>query len=251
MKPRRSVVGASSGRGRRAEDDGGGERVGTARDHPVAQLAAVRPGRGDRPTAADHALEERLPARGGRALRIGVRLLEGVPDRDREVRRCASCRALRRTPVRKPSSKNCFAPSLPSWRYGLATSSSALGTSIVREELRMDAAQRPAEPHVEEVREVGVADVVVVGRVSEMTTTACSSVDRGICLHRTGRPTRRVVCDCAFTMLPIATSSRYPLDFATEVASAKSQAMGSRLREQVSHSPDSFVRSTRYTTRWQ
>ena len=63
MKPRRSVVGALSGRGRRARTIEEARAFVPLAEHSVAEFAAHRPRRGDRPTRPDHPFEQRLPAR--------------------------------------------------------------------------------------------------------------------------------------------------------------------------------------------
>ena len=77
---------------------------------------------------------------------------------------CA-CSARRRIACPIPSRKKVSAFSLFPCRYGVATNSSAFRNGERGEEVGKDWTERAAQPDVEEVREVSVADVVVVRRV--------------------------------------------------------------------------------------
>ena len=129
------------------------------------QFGTHRPSATDPKTSAHHRIEEGLPARAGCAQSSpGLRLLEGVVDGDREAGVRLFGKTLHRLfhAVEEEGVRLFLAP-VPVWSgyqfFGLRDGERG-------EEIGKDWTERAAQPDVEEVREVGVADVVVVGRVS-------------------------------------------------------------------------------------
>jgi hypothetical protein len=133
-------------------------------DHAVAQLGAHRPGAGQRKAGAQHSFQKGFPASAvGAAVFFGVALLEGVVDGDRKGRvrlRARLCMA-----AVMPSRKNTSACLLAAVAVGRGNQFFGLGHGQRGVQLGEDRPQAAAQPDVEEVGQVGVADVVVVRRV--------------------------------------------------------------------------------------
>jgi hypothetical protein len=148
-------------------------------DHAVAKLRAHGPGAGDGKASADHGVEKGLPAgaghpweggrparhktRAGRPRSQGFGLLEGVVDRDRKGRVRLFGEAVHR--LRHAVQEELLGLFLAAVAVGRGDQFLGLGHGQRGEEVGKDGLERAAQPDVEEVREVGVADVVVVGRV--------------------------------------------------------------------------------------
>ena len=151
------------GTGPQHEDDGGGQGVGSGGHHAVPQLGAHGPGGGDAPAGADHALEDRGPARGCPSIDAGLRLLEGVVDRHRVVRVGAPTgvgedgaeAVLEEVPRPVPAAVTVL----------VGDQLLGLGDEHGGEEGGVDVLEGASQPDVEEVGEVGVADIVVVRRI--------------------------------------------------------------------------------------
>jgi hypothetical protein len=113
---------------------------------------------------ADHRVEKGLPAGAGGALvALALGLLEGVVDGDREGRVRLLGQAVHR--LRHAVEEERLGLLLAAVAVGRGDQFLGLGHGQRGEEVGEDGPQRAAQPDVEEVREVGVADVVVVGRV--------------------------------------------------------------------------------------
>ena len=174
--------------------------------HPVAALAAHRPRRGDRPAGADHPVEQRLPARRRGPVVVGVGLLERVVDGDREVGERGLASAREHAPEAVLEER---------LRAVLAVVAVRVGDELLglrhehrAQQVGVHAAQRAAQPDVEEVGEVGVADVVVVGRVRGDEPRI--DVDsRSLAVRRSGG-TRPPYGECADNDLPHELTERRP-----------------------------------------
>ena len=94
---------------------------------------------------------------------VALRLLEGVVDGDREGRVRLLGEAVHR--LRHAVEKERLRLLLAAVAIGRGDQLLGLGHGERGEEVGEDRLQRAAQPDVEEVRQVGVADVVVVGRV--------------------------------------------------------------------------------------
>ena len=116
--------------------------------------------------ALNHRIEKGFPAGAGGAVQSlsALGLLEGVVDGDREgwmrllgeaVHRL--CHAVKKERLRLL---------LAAVAVGRGDQFLGLGHGERGEEIGEDGLQRTAQPDVEEVRQIGIADVVVVGRVS-------------------------------------------------------------------------------------
>ena len=146
------------------QHDAGRKSVGSGADHPVAQLGAHRPGAADCEAGADHGIEERLPAGAGGALgalRFG--LLESVVDGDRERRMCLLGEAVHG--LRHAAQEEGLGLLLAALAIRRGNEFLCFGHGQCGKEVGEDGSQRAPQPDVEEVRQVGVADVVVVRRV--------------------------------------------------------------------------------------
>ena len=153
-------------RGARAadEDDAGGEGVGASADASGCSFRPHRPGAADGKAGADDRVEEGLPARaGGAVCAVALGLLEGVVDGDWEGRVRLLGEAVHR--LRHAIEKEGLCLLLAAVAIGAGDQFLGLGYGERGEEVGEDGPQRAAQPDVEEVRQVGVADVVVVGRV--------------------------------------------------------------------------------------
>ena len=167
------------------EDDAGGEGVSADPDRPSSAFGPHRPGAADseagRITASRKVSQPVLAV--PPLIAFGLRLLEGVVDGDREGRV-----RLLGEPVhglRHAVEKEGLRFLLAAVAIGRGDQFLGLGHGERSEEIRENRLQRAAQPDVEEVRQVGVADVVVVGRVSgntlcltERTCVAASSLLR-------------------------------------------------------------------------
>ena len=165
MKPRRSVVGRTVGpRPKRQERSR--TRARSYRCAIIRLRVSLRIGQvdGDLPTRSDHAFEQRLPAGRGLAVVVGLGLLERVVDRDRDSRLSATRERARRRSGIRPRRIAWRRPCRrggTGWRRVLQPSAPASSQSrsgwIV--------SKRPPKPDVEEVRQIRVANVVVVRRI--------------------------------------------------------------------------------------
>ena len=152
---------------------------------PIDRVAAFRPhrpGAGDGEAGADHRVEKGLPAgAGGAFVAIALGLLEGVVDGDRKGRVRLLGEAVHR--LRHAVEEERLGLLLAAVAVGRGDQLLGLGHGERGEEVGEDGLQRAAQPDVEEVRQIGVADVVVVGwiggddLVCADTTCVC-----GICL---------------------------------------------------------------------
>ena len=68
------------------QDNGGGEGVGAHADHAVGKFGAHGPCARNGETRTNHGVKKRLPSSAGSPrFALGLRLLEGIVDRGREV----------------------------------------------------------------------------------------------------------------------------------------------------------------------
>ena len=133
-------------------------------DHAVAQLGPHRPCATDGEAGADHRVEEGLPAgAGGAIVTLALGLLEGVIDGDREGWVRLLGEAMHR--LRHAVEEERLRLLLAAVAVGRGHQLLGLGHGERGEEVGEDRLQRAAQPDVEKVRQVCVADVVVVGRV--------------------------------------------------------------------------------------
>ena len=146
------------------QDDAGGEGVGAYTDHSIAEFRAHRPSAGDRETGLNHGIQEGLPTGAGSApIPFLLGLLEGVVDGDREAGVGLSSKTLHRLshPGQKKGLRLLLVP-MPVWSgdqfFGLRHGERG-------EQVREYRFQGAAQPDIEEIGQVGVADVVVVGRI--------------------------------------------------------------------------------------
>ena len=145
------------------QNDAGGQRIGTASDHAVAQFGAHGPGAVDGETGTQHGGDEGFPAGGSGAVAAGVGLLEGVVDRDRErTMRLFGDVVHGRGHAIEEELLRAFLAAVAIRRGDQLFS---LGHGDGGEQRREGAAQRAAQPDIEEIRQVGIADVVVVRRI--------------------------------------------------------------------------------------
>ena len=157
-------MGASAARGRQTRTMLEARALVSDADHAVAQLRAHRPSAADGEAGADHRVEEGLPAgAGGAVVAVALRLLEGVVDGDREGWVRLLGEAVHR--LRHAVEEECLGLLLAAVAIGRGDQFLGLRHGERGEEVGEDRLQRAAQPDVEEVRQVGVADVVVVGRV--------------------------------------------------------------------------------------
>ena len=111
---------------------------------------------------ADHCVEKGLPAGAcGSFVAIALRLLEGVVDGDWEGRVRLLGKAVHR--LRHAVEKERLCLFLAAVAVGRSDQLLGLWHGQRGEEVGEDRLQRAAQPDVEEVREIGIADVVVVG----------------------------------------------------------------------------------------
>ena len=175
---RRVAVGASAARLRQTRTMLEARALESDADHAVAQLCPHRPCAADGEAGADHRVEECLPAGAGSAfVAVALGLLEGVVDGDREGRVRLLGEAVHR--LRHAVEEECLRLLLAAVTVGRSDQLLGLGYGERGEEVGEDGLQRAAQPDVEEVGEVGVADVVVVGRVGGddlvIDKTVCSA----------------------------------------------------------------------------
>src|SRR5262249_62255175 len=135
-------------------------------------LRPDRPSPGDGEARSDHRTEKSIPASTGGSLPVafGLRLLEGVADRDREPR----VRLLDETTHRvrhafEEERLRLDLTPVPVWRGDQLL---GLGHGESREEIGEDRLQRAAQPDVEEVRKISVTDIVIVRRICKDKTSA-------------------------------------------------------------------------------
>ena len=161
---RRVAVGAAAARGRQTRTMLEARALVPDADHAVAQLGPHRPSAADGEAGADHRVEEGLPAgAGGAVVAVALGLLEGVVDGDREGRVRLLGEAVHR--LRHAVEEEGLRLLLAAVAVGRGDQFLGLGHGERGEEVGEDGPQRAAQPDVEEVRQVGVADVVVVGRI--------------------------------------------------------------------------------------
>ena len=161
---RRVAVGAFDGARAADEDDAGGEGVGVDASTCGFALGSHRPGAADGEASADHRVEEGLPAGAGGAFgAVALGLLEGIIDSDREGRVRLLGEAVHR--LGHAVEEERLGLLLAAMAVGSGDQLLGLGHSERGEEVGEDGPQRAAQPDIEEVRQVGVGDVVVVGRV--------------------------------------------------------------------------------------
>ena len=130
----------------------------------LLQFSSHRPGAADGEAGVDHGVEEGLPAGAGGAVRaVALGLLEGVVDGDRKGRVRLLGEAVHR--LRHAVEEEGLGLLLAAVAVGRGDQFLGLGYGERGEEVGEDGLQRAAQPDVEEVRQVGVADVVVVGWV--------------------------------------------------------------------------------------
>ena len=114
-----------------------------------------------REAGADHRVEKGLPAGAGCALvAFALGLLEGVVDGDREGRMRLLGESVHR--LRHAVEEERLRLLLAAVAIGDGDQFLGLGHGERGEEVREDRLQRAAQPDVEEVRQVGIADIVVV-----------------------------------------------------------------------------------------
>ena len=131
----------------------------------VAQFRSHRPSAADGETGADHRVEKGLPASAGCAfVALGLRLLEGVVDGDWK----SWVRLLGETVhrLRHAIEEEGLRLLLAAMAVRRGDQFLGLGHGERGEEIGKDRLQRAAQPDIEEIRKVSVADVVVVGRIS-------------------------------------------------------------------------------------
>ena len=210
------------------EDDAGGRALVPM---PIMRSASLR---AHRPSAADGKASVESPRRGRSPSRcwpcpsslVALGLLEGVVDGDGKAG-CA-CSARRCIACVMPSRKNVSAFSLLAVTIRRRDQFLGLGHSERGEEIRKDRLQRTAQPDVEEVRQVGVADVVVVGRVGRdhlvrrlticVCASACQRMPTDACAGEAVSRRSAATFDSSFADCPTDSRSGF--------ASAKSQVIG-------------------------
>ena len=147
------------------EDDAGGEGVGTLRNRPRYTFCTHRPGAGDAETGADDGGEHGLPAGGGGGVvLVCLALLEGVVNGDGDV--------LAGVLIELTAGAEHAVLEEIARLFHAAVEAVGRGDQLLRlghehgaEEFGIGAFQRLPHPDVEKVGEVGIADVVVIGRV--------------------------------------------------------------------------------------
>ena len=152
------VVEAGGPAGHLAGDDvdGGGQGRRLTGDEPGFHLSAQRPGAADHQAGIEQGVDHRLPAGGG---------LVGVDDDGHAARFEDAVHLLES--LLQVLLKEALA-SLPAVRaVGVGHDLARFGGERGGEEFRVEMAHGALEPDVEEVGEVGVGHVVVVGRVGE------------------------------------------------------------------------------------
>ena len=133
-------------------------------EHAIAQFGSHRPSAADGEAGSDHCVEKGLPASaGGAVVAVALGLLEGVVDGDRESRVRLLGEAVHR--LRHAVEEERLGLLLAAVAIRRGDQFLGLGHGERGEEVGEDGPQRATQPDVEEVRQVGVADVVVVGRV--------------------------------------------------------------------------------------
>ena len=146
------------------ENDTGGEGVGAHSPNAIGELGSNRPCSGNGKTGADHCIEKGLPAcRGGAAVTLRLGLFEGVVDGYGEGR-------MRRGGNSSESAthafyKESFCVLLSAVTVRSGDQLLVLGHDERGEKVGKDRSKRPPQPDVEEVGQVGIADIVVVRRV--------------------------------------------------------------------------------------
>ena len=155
----------------------------------VRALRPHRPGAADGEAGADHRVEEGVPAgAGGAVVAVALGLLEGVVDGDREGRVRLLGEAVHR--LRHAVEEERLGLLLAAVAVGRGDQFLGLGHGERGEEVGEDGLQRAAQPDVEEVREVGVADVVVVGRIGGDDLVRAERLRCGIRLRALSRGRR-------------------------------------------------------------
>ena len=154
-------------RGARAadEDDAGGEGVG-ADAIDCELLSSVRIGQVPlmaKPARITASRKVSQPVLAVPSSLVALRLLEGVVDGDRKGRVRLLGEAVHR--LRHAVEEECFRLLLAAMAVRRGDQLLGLGHGERGEEIGEDRLQRAAQPDVEEVREVSVTDVVVVGRI--------------------------------------------------------------------------------------
>ena len=134
-------------------------------DHAVAEFCAHRPGAADGEAGFDDGGEEGVPAGVRRAVgAVAFGLLEGVVNGDRKSVVSLFGKTLHG--LRHTVEEERLRLLLAAMAVGRRHQFFGLGHGERRKEVGKDRLQRAAQPDIEEVRQVGVADVVVVRRVS-------------------------------------------------------------------------------------
>ena len=149
--------------GTTGQDDRGGQGVGPLGEHPVRQFAAHRPRGRDLPARANEAVKQGMPPCGRLPIRAVVLLLVGVVHGHRHVRVGAVA-----YPVEdgvEAVYEKLGGILLPVVAVGVRHELLGLRREHGGDHRGVDALEAAPQPHVEEVGEVGVADIVVVGRV--------------------------------------------------------------------------------------
>ena len=129
-------------------------------------LSSVRIGQGagNGEAGMDHCVEEGVPTGASDAVRAHrSRLLKRVVDRDRKGRMRMFGEPMHR--LRHTVEEECLRLLLAAVTVGRGDQFLGFGHGQCSEEVREDGLQGAAQPDVEEIRQVGVADVVVVRRV--------------------------------------------------------------------------------------
>ncbi|EEF27749.1 conserved hypothetical protein [Ricinus communis] len=145
------------------EHDARRQGVIAASDHAIAKLRSHRPSATNREACAQHRFEECLPTGVARSDVRGVRLLEGVINRGREGRVRVVGHAAHR--MGHAGEKKLLSRFLSAVAIRRGHQLFGFRNGDGREQRRKDGAQGPPQPDVKEIRQVGVADVVVVRRV--------------------------------------------------------------------------------------
>jgi hypothetical protein len=144
------------------EDNAGGKCVGTTANIASYEFRSYWPGAADVEVGSDYGIKESVPASaGGSLLAAALRLLKGVVDGDRKRRvglLCDAAHGLAHTVEEEDLRLLLAAMSVRRCNQFLG-----FGHGERSEKVGEDGLQRVAQPHVEEVREVGVTNIVIVG----------------------------------------------------------------------------------------
>jgi len=147
------------------QHDAGGQGVISLANHASSSFCAHGPGAGEGEAGAQHGFQKGLPARAVRAVALGsVALLEGVVDGDRKGR--VRLRGQVVHGGRHAVQKKHLGGLLAAVAVGRGNQFFGLGHGQRGVEIREDRPQAAAQPDIEKVGQVGVANIVVIRRVT-------------------------------------------------------------------------------------